>query len=162
MMRKLKLVVIAGLAFFALPALAEPPDDILGLLGAPVSSAEGKMQAKGYAEAGGTHWWNSKTGVCVTVGVANGHFRTIDTVAALDCGIKAMEQSGGGSASEPSKAAMDACMDSADNDLEEAIGTSVIRHSKRDGENWLITLNTDGHTSYCTVTEAGDVIQMEP
>jgi len=161
-MRKLKLIVIAGLALSALPALAEPPDDIVGLLGAPVSSAESRMQAHGYAEAGGTHWWNRKTGVCVTVGVANGHFRTIDTVAARDCGLKAVEEGSGASSGQPSRAAMDACMNGADNEAGEAAGTSTVKHYKRSGENWSMTMDTAGQTTHCTVTNAGQIVTMTP
>ncbi len=161
-MRNLKRVVIAGLLLAALPAMAEPPDDIVGLLGASVPSAELKMQQHGYAQAGGTHWWNAKTGVCVTVGVANGHFSTIDTVAARDCGLKAVGESGAASARQPSREAMDACMDSADQMMEEPDGTSTVKHYEHSGENWVMTMHTAGQMSHCTVTQAGQIVTMTP
>ena len=93
---------------------------------------------------------------------ANGHFSTIDTVAARDCGLKAVEESSAASAREPSREAMDACMDGADAMMEEPDGTSTVKHYQHSGENWVMTMHTAGQTSHCTVTQAGQIVTMTP
>ena len=78
-MWKLKLIIPAGLALLASPALADTPDDIVDLLGARAPGAETQMLARGYADVGGNNiWWNAKTGVCVKVHVSQGRYKTID------------------------------------------------------------------------------------
>jgi hypothetical protein len=72
------------------------------------------------------------------------------------------EENTGGSPHEPSQAAMDACMNSADEYQEEAVGTSVVKHIRRSGENWVLTMDTAGNASHCTVTQAGEVVKMDP
>ncbi|HEY6631169.1 MAG TPA: hypothetical protein VIZ90_06940, partial [Rhizobiaceae bacterium] len=90
--------------------------------------------------------------------VSNGRYTGIDEVADGDCG-----RSGeAGARSEPSKAAMDACMNSADEYQEEPVGTSVVKHVRRSGANWVLTMSTGGDTSHCTVTQSGEVISMDP
>ena len=111
---------------------------------APRSGCSSTAMRRPAARTGGT----AKTGVCVTVGVANGHFSTIDTVAARDCGLKAVEESSAASAREPSREAMDACMDSADEMMEEPDGTSTVIHYEHSGENWVMTMHTAGQTSH--------------
>jgi hypothetical protein len=156
-------ILAAALAFLALPALADTPDDIVDLLGARAPGAETQMQARGYADVGGNNtWWNATTGVCVKVHVSQGRYRTIDMAPAADCGMKALEESDAASPREPSRAAIDACMNSADALQEEAVGSSVMRHARRSGANWVLTMDTGGHASRCTVTQAGDVIGMDP
>jgi hypothetical protein len=158
-----KPVIAAALALLASPALADTPDDIVDLLGARAPGAETQMQARGYADVGGNNtWWNAKTGVCVKVHVSQGRYRTIDMVAPADCGMKALEESDAVSPRDPSRAAMDACMNAADALQEEAIGSSVVKHARRSGENWVLSMDTGGHASHCTVTQSGDVIGMDP
>ncbi len=157
MMRKS--IFAAAVALISLPALADAPDDIIDLLGARAPGAETQMQARGYVDVKNNTWWNDKTSVCVKVHVSQGHYSTIDEVGDGDCG-KTGEASAGGS--EPSKAAFDACMNSADAYQNEETGTSVVKHAKRSGANWVLTMNTLGHTSHCTVTQAGEVITMDP
>lgn len=162
-MRKLKLIVTAGLALMAAPAFAEPPDDIVDLLGARAPGAENQMQVRGYVDVGGNNtWWNEKTGVCVKVHVSQGRYKAIDMLPDGDCGMKAMEESDAAAPREASQAAMDACMNAADEYQKEETGTSVVKHAKRSGENWVLIMDTLGHTSHCTVTQAGNVIAMDP
>lgn len=149
-------------ALTALPALADTPDDILDLLGARAPGAESQMQARGYVDVKNNIWWNAKTGVCVRVHVSQGHYSTIDMLAPIDCGMKALEESDGVSPAEPSKAAVDACMNSADELQSEEVGTSVMKGAVRSGENWVLTMSTAGNTSHCTVTQSGNVIAMDP
>ncbi|MEW9804826.1 hypothetical protein ABUE31_02350 [Mesorhizobium sp. ZMM04-5] len=151
-----------ALSLIALPALADTPDDILDLLGARAAGAETQMQARGYAEAGsGNIWWNEKTGICVKVQVSQGRYKAIDMLPDRDCGRKAAEQSDAAAPRSPSQAAMDACMNGADDYQEVADGSSIVKHARRSGENWILTMDTSGRTSHCTVTQAGDVIGME-
>ncbi len=158
-----KWTVAALLTLIALPALADPPDDVVDLLGARAPGAESEMQARGYADAGGNNmWWNAKTGVCAKVHVSQGRYQTIDMVTPADCGMKALEESDAKGAAEPSQAAMDACMNSADQYQNEESGTSTVKRFKRSGENWVVTLDTLGRTTHCTVTQAGAVIAMDP
>lgn len=157
MMRILKQVVAAGFVLLALPALADTPDDIVDLLGARAPGAETQMQARGYSDVNNNIWWNAKTEVCVKVHVSNGRYVTIDEVNDADCGEFGATSAG----SEPSKAAMDACMNSADEYQQEAVGTSIVKHAKRSGANWLLTMSTGGDTSHCTVTQSGNVISMD-
>lgn len=160
-MRKPMLATVLLLA--ATPAMAEPPDDIVDLLGARAPGAESQMQARGYADVGGNNtWWNAATGVCVKVHISQGRYQTIDMLSPGGCGMKAAEQSEGASPHEPSRAAMDACMDSADEYQEEEIGTSVVKGARRSGENWVLTMDTAGHISHCTVTQSGQIIGMDP
>jgi hypothetical protein len=155
-----KSIVAAVLVLMALPARAEPPDDIIDLLGARAPGAESRMLARGYVDVGGNNiWWNGKTSVCVKVHVSQGRYAGIDEVADGDCG-KFDEQSAGGS--EPSKAAMDACMNSADEYQSEEPGTSAVRGARRSGANWRLTMNTLGRTTHCTVTQSGEIIGMDP
>jgi hypothetical protein len=127
-MRKLKLIIPTGLALLASPALADTPDDIVDLLGARAPGAETQMQTRGYADVGGNNiWWNAKTGVCVKVHVSQGRYKTIDMLPDGDCGMKAMEESDAAAPGEPSKAAVDACMNSADEYQEEPDGSSVMK-----------------------------------
>jgi len=153
-----KSIIAAGFVLLALPALADTPDDIVDLLGARAPGAETQMQARGYVDAKNNTWWNDKTDVCVKVHVSNGRYAGINEVSDGDCG-KLGEAGAGGS--EPSKAAMDACMNSADELQEEAVGTSIVKHAKRSGANWVLTMSTGGDTSHCTVTQSGDVISMD-
>jgi hypothetical protein len=153
-----KSIIAAGFVLLALPALADTPDDIVDLLGARAPGAETQMQARGYVDIKNNIWWNDKTDVCVKVHVSNGHYTGIDEVSDADCG-KFGES--GASGSEPSKAAMDACMNGADELQEEAVGTSIVKHAKRSGANWVLTMSTGGDTSRCTVTQSGDVISMD-
>jgi len=158
-----KLIMMASLALITTPALAQTPDDIVDLLGTRAPGAESQMQARGYVDASGNNtWWNEKTGVCVKVHVSQGRYKTIDILPDADCGVKAMEESDTASPREASQAAMDACMDAADEYQNEETGTSVVKHAKRSGENWVLTMNTLGRTSHCTVTQAGNVIAMDP
>lgn len=160
-MRTLKLIIPVGLALSASPALADTPDDIVGLLGARAPGAETQMQARGYADIGGNNtWWNAGTGVCVKVHVSQGRYRTIDMLPDRNCGMKAMEESEAAAPREPSQRAADACMNSADAYQEEPDGSSVVKHAKRSGANWVLTMDTGGDTSHCTVTDAGDIIGM--
>ncbi len=156
-----RLTIAAGLCLAALPALADPPDDIVDLLGARAPGAETQMQARGYADVDGNTWWNDQTGVCVKVHVSQGRYKAIDMVTAADCGMKAMEDSDRPSPNEPDQAAVDACMNSADLLQEVELGTSVMQGAKRSGENWLLTMNTSGRHSRCTVTPSGDVLTIE-
>jgi hypothetical protein len=158
MMRIRRSIIAAGFVLAALPAWADTPDDIVDLLGARAPGAETQMQARGYADVNNNTWWNAKTAVCVKVHVSNGRYATIDEVSDADCG-KFAETSAG---SEPSKAAMDACMNSADELQEEAAGSSIVKRVKRSGANWVLTLSTGGDTSHCTVTQSGEVISMDP
>ncbi|MEP9390277.1 hypothetical protein [Mesorhizobium sp. KR9-304] len=160
MMRKSMLT--AFLVASALPALADPPGDILDLLGARAPGAENQMQARGYVAVKNNDWWNEKTGVCVRVHVSQGRYQTIDMLSPIDCGMKAAEESDGDAPTEPSRAAMDACMNSADALQEEETGSSVVKHAKRSGKNWVLTMSTLGRASHCTVTQAGEVITMDP
>ncbi len=161
MMRKT--ILAASLAAMAAPAFADPPDDIVDLLGAHAPGAESQMQARGYVDAAGNNiWWNQKTGVCAKVHVSQGRYQTIDVVTAADCGIDAFGESEEAAPREPSQAAMDACMNAADELQQEETGTSIVTAKRHSGENWLLTLKTLGHTSHCTVTQSGDVIQMDP
>ena len=157
-MRIRKLIVAAGFAMIALPALADTPDDIVDLLGARAPGAETQMQARGYVDVKNNMWWNDKTSVCVKVHVSQGRYSTIDEVSDGDCGK--FEAGAGGS--EPSKAAMDACMNSADELQNEEPGSSIVKRTKRSGANWVLTMDTGGHTSHCTVTQSGEVISMDP
>jgi len=158
MMRILKPIIAAAFALFALPALADTPDDIVDLLGARAPGAETQMQARGYADVNNNTWWNDKTGVCVKVHVSNGHYTGLDEVSDADCG----KFGEAGAGSEPSKAAMDACMNSADELQQEAVGTSIVKHAKRSRDNWVLTMSTGGDTSHCTVTQSGEVISIDP
>lgn len=152
-----------SLAFLTLPALADPPDDIVDLVGARAPGAESQMQARGYVDAQGNNiWWKQATGICVKVHVSGGHYQTIDTVAPLDCGIKDFDASEADAPRSVSKAAMDACMNAADELQSEEPGTSTVKNKKHSGENWVLTMNTLGRTSHCTVTQGGDVIGMDP
>lgn len=160
----LKRTLIAACVFglASLPAMAEPPDDILDLVGARAPGAESQMQERGYVDTAGNNvWWNAATGVCVKVNVAQGHYKTIDTLTPADCGMKAVEESDSPSPNEPSKAAVDACMDSADDYFEEDLGSSVMKSFRRSGEDWKLAMDTLGHASHCTVTQSGQVISME-
>ena len=155
-----KLTIATALTLVALPALADTPDDIVDLLGARAPGAETQMLARGYVDIRGNNiWWNGETSVCVKVHVSQGRYTGIDEVGDADCG-KFDEQSAGGS--EPSKAAMDACMNSADEYQSEEPGTSVVKATKRSGANWVLRMDTLGHTSHCTVTQSGNVIGMTP
>lgn len=158
-----RLILTAALAFIALPALADPPQDVVDLIGARAPGAEAQMQARGYVDAQGNNiWWNQKTGVCAKVHVAGGHYKTIDMVDPIDCGIKAFGESEEAAARAPSQAAFDACMNAADALFEEEDGTSRLHgRPERSGENWVITLRTEGETSRCTVTQGGDVVTMD-
>lgn len=158
-MRIRNLIVAAGFAMIALPALADTPDDIVDLLGARAPGAETQMQARGYVDVKNNMWWNGKTSVCVKVHVAQGRYSTIDEVSDADCGK--FGEAGAGS-SEPSKAAVDACMNSADELQQEAVGTSVMKRAQRSGADWVLTMSTGGNTSHCTVTQSGEVISMDP
>ncbi|WP_457938278.1 hypothetical protein [Mesorhizobium sp. 10J20-29] len=160
-MRRPGAMLAAALALGVLPALAEPPQDIVGLIGQPVSSAEGRMQAQGYAQAGGRNWWNAASGVCVTVGVADGHFRTIDIVGAGNCGMQAAAEGAGAPATEPPRVAVDACMEGTDRLLEEEIGTSLVKRYRRSGRHWVVTVGTLGRTTQCTVSESGEIIALD-
>ena len=121
------------------------------------------MQTRGYADVGGNNiWWNAKTGVCVKVHVSQGRYRAIDMLPAADCGMKAMEENAAAAPRAPSQAATDACMNAADQYQEEPAGSSVVKHVRRSGENWVLTMNTGGDTSHCTVTQAGNVIGLDP
>lgn len=166
-MLKRKLLAAGVLVLVALPALAEPPDDILDLLGARAPGAETQMQARGYVDSAGNNvWWNAATGMCVRVHVSQGHYKTIDTLSPVDCGMKALEESeklspNEASSNEPPKAAVDVCMDAADEYFEEDLGTSVMKSAKRSGEDWVLTMHTVGHTSHCTVTEAGQLVSIQ-
>jgi hypothetical protein len=158
-----KLIMTAGLALLALPALADAPDDIVDLLGAQAPGAETQMQARGYADAGGNNtWWNEKTGICVKVHVSQGRYKTIDMVSDADCSIKAMKEGEAAAPREPSQAAMDACMNAADASDEEETGASIVKGAKRSGENWVLTMGTPGRNVHCTVTQSGNVIGMDP
>ena len=152
-----KLIIAGGLMLFTLPALADTPDDVVDLLGARAAGAETQMQKRGYADVKDNTWWNGKTSVCVKVQMSNGRYVRIDEVSDGDCG-KFDEASGG---SEPSKAAMDACMNSADDLQGEEPGSSMVKRFRRSGANWLLTLSTGGNTSHCTVTQSGDVISID-
>lgn len=152
-----KLIFTAGLVLLALPALADTPDDVVDLLGARVPGVEKQMQARGYVDVKNNSWWNGKTSVCVKVQVSNGRYVRIDEVGDGDCG-KFDETSAG---SEPSKAAMDACMNGADELQSEEPGSSIVKRFKRSGANWVLTMSTGGHTSHCTVTQSGEVISMD-
>lgn len=158
-MRIRKLIFAAGFAMIALPALADTPDDVVDLLGARAPGAETQMQARGYVDVKNNMWWNDKTSVCVKVHVSQGRYSAIDEVGDGDCGKFGEADAGG---SEPSKAAVDACMNSADELQEEAVGTSVMKRAKKSGANWVLTMNTGGNTSHCTVTQSGEVISMDP
>ena len=160
MMRKP--IAAAVLALIALPALADPPDDIIDLLGARAPGAETQMQARGYVDIKNNTWWNDKTGICVKVHVSQGRYSTIDMLPSVDCGKLAGGSGASGLPHEPSKAAMDACMNSADEYQSEEVGTSVVKHVGRSGENWVLTMDTLGHTSHCTVTQSGEIIAMDP
>jgi hypothetical protein len=160
-MRNRKLIVAALFSLVALPALAEPPDDVLDLVGARAPGAETQMQARGYVDAAGNNvWWNATTGVCVRVHVSQGHYKTIDTLSAVDCGMKALEESDKPLPNEPSKAAIDVCMDAADEYFQEDLGSSVMKSARRSGENWTLRMDTLGHASHCTVTQSGQLISM--
>ncbi len=153
-------MIAAGFALLALPALADTPDDIIDLLGARAPGAETQMQARGYADVGGNNtWWNVKTSVCVKVHVSNGHYSRIDEVSDADCGK--IGEAGAGNA-ELSQAATDACMNSADALQNEEPGSSVVKHARRSGANWVLTMGTGSYTSYCKVTPSGEVISMDP
>lgn len=158
-----KPMVATAFALVALPAFADTPDDIVDLLGARAAGAETQMQARGYVDVGGNNtWWNEKTGVCARVHVSQGRYKTIDMLPDGDCGMKAIEESDAASSREPSKAATDACMNAADAYDEEETGASTVRSFRRSGEDWVLTLNTPGSTVHCTVTQAGNVIAMDP
>ena len=160
-MPKRKLIAACVLLLASLPAMAEPPDDILDLVGARAPGAETQMQARGYVDAAGNNiWWNENTGVCVRVHVAQGHYRTIDTLSPVDCGMKALEESDALSPDEPSKAAIDVCMDAADEYFQEDLGSSVMKSARRTGENWTLRMDTLGHASHCTVTQSGQLISV--
>ncbi|MBB3236471.1 hypothetical protein [Phyllobacterium endophyticum] len=66
------------------------PMDIADLVNAPVASAKGQMQARGYrigVEQGQTvFWWNPRTTICATTVTANGRLQTIGTASARFCG----------------------------------------------------------------------------
>jgi len=151
--------IAAALVLMALPALADTPDDIVDLLGARAPGAETEMQARGYVDVRNNTWWNGRTDVCVKVRVSNGRYAAIDAVSDGDCGRSGEAEAGG---SEPSKAAMDACMNSADEYQEEAVGTSVVKHARRSGANWVLTMSTGGDISHCTVTQSGEIVSMGP
>ena len=93
--------------------------------------------------------------------MSQGRYKTIDMLPDGDCGMKAMEESDAAARGEPSKAAVDACMNSADEYQEEPDGSSVMKHAKRSGANWVLTMDTGGDSSHCMVTDAGDVIGMD-
>lgn len=154
-------IIIAGFVLIALPALADAPEDIVDLLGARAPGAENQMQARGYVDARGNNvWWNQKTGVCAKVHVSQGRYQTIEMVAPIDCGINAFGESEEAAPRSPSQAAMDACMNAADALQEEETGASRPGHVARSGENWVITMHTLGNTSHCTVTQAGDILDI--
>ncbi len=155
-------LIAAALALMAAPALAQTPSDLTDLVGARGAGGETQMLARGYADVGGNNiWWNAKTGVCVKVHVSQGRYKTIDMLPDGDCGMKAMEESDAAAPGEPSRAAVDACMNSADEYQEEPEGSSVMKHAKRSGANWVLTMDTGGDTSHCTVTDAGEIIGMD-
>lgn len=156
-------VAATCLALLALPARADPPDDIADLLGARAPGAESQMQARGYVDAQGNNtWWKQATGVCVKVHVSQGRYKTIDMASAADCGVQAAEESDAASPREASQAAMDACMNAADALQNEEPGSSVVKQARRSGAHWVLTMRTGSNTSYCTVTQAGQVIAMDP
>lgn len=157
-----RMIVAAAFTLVALPALADPPDDIVDLLGARAPGAESQMQARGYVDAQGNNiWWKQATGICVKVSVSQGRYQTIDVVQPLDCGIEDFEQTEEAAPREPSQAAMDACMNAADALDEDEAGASRPGSVNRAGENWIITMHTQGTTAKCTVTQSGDVIDIE-
>jgi hypothetical protein len=161
MMRRL--IVAMSMILVSFPVFADTPDDIVDLLGARAPGAETQMQARGYVDAQGNNvWWNQKTGICVKVHVSQGRYRTIDTASPLDCGIADYGESETAAPREPSQAAMDACMNAADALFEEETGTSRITNTRHSGENWVMTMRTQGETSHCTVTQTGSVIAMDP
>lgn len=153
-----KSIVATVFVLVALPALADTPDDIVDLLGARAPGAETQMQTRGYVDISNNTWWNDKTSVCVKVHVSQGRYSTIDEVSDADCGKFDATSAG----SSPSKAAMDSCMNSADEYQSEEPGSSIVKGEKRSGANWVLTMNTGGHTSHCTVTQSGEVISMDP
>ncbi|MET0443524.1 MAG: hypothetical protein ABW151_03005 [Pseudorhodoplanes sp.] len=158
-----QLILATVFALTAMPALADPPEDVVDLIGARAPGAEAQMQARGYVDAQGNNvWWNQKTGICAKVQVSGGHYRTIDMVDPIDCGIKALGESEEAAPRAPSQAAVDACMNAADALFEEEAGASRLHgRPERSGENWVITLRTEGETSRCTVTQAGSVVSMD-
>jgi hypothetical protein len=158
-----KTIAATVLALIALPAFADTPDDIVDLLGARAPGAETQMQARGYVDVKGNNvWWNQQTGVCVRVHVSQGRYKTIDMLSPIDCGGKAFGESEGAASREPSQAAMDSCMNAADAYDEEETGASTVRSFRRSGEDWVLTMKTPGNTVHCTVTQAGQVVSMDP
>jgi hypothetical protein len=75
--------------------------------------------------------------------------------------MQAADEGAGAPATEPPRAAVDACMEGTDRLLEEEIGTSLVKRYRRSGRHWVVTVDTLGRTTQCTVSESGEIIALD-
>ena len=161
------LVTILALVTLSTPVLAKSPADIADLVGARAAGAESEIQARGYDNVKNNIWWNGATGTCVRVRVSNGRYSAIDTLKPNACGQKSSSRNAA-SAGKPAVqgsaplAAVNACMQRADEFQNARRGTSVASGAERAGPNWVLTMATGQYTSKCTVSGSGRIVSMDP
>lgn len=83
------MVVGSATLAMAFSANAKTPANLSDLLGAKGAGAESALESRGFSNVTMTHgvqyWWNAESKTCVGIKVAQGKYKSIDTVSPAQC-----------------------------------------------------------------------------